>query len=112
MLTTYLFRYTVLQNAPFRSQIFKIVFALVLRRQGGIDPLTKILRSLRSCTRTTSVTVRYRHLANITETQILSSVSLWLSSLLWISQQKLVATATFLERSYNNFQIYHLHSQI
>jgi len=45
MLTTYLFRYTVLQNAPFRSQIFKIVFALALRRQGGIDPLTKILRT-------------------------------------------------------------------
>jgi len=30
-----------LQNAPFRSQIFENF--LRLRRQGGIDPLTKIL---------------------------------------------------------------------
>jgi len=33
----------ILQNAPFRSQIFKKKFRL--RRQDGIDPLTKILRT-------------------------------------------------------------------
>jgi len=41
MLTTYLFN--ILQNAPFRSQIFKIFFA-----SGGkwvLTPLTKILRT-------------------------------------------------------------------
>jgi len=32
-----------LQNAPFRSQIFKIFFAS--GGKGGIDPLTKILRT-------------------------------------------------------------------
>ena len=43
MLTTYLFRYRLLQSAPIRSQIFEIFFAP--RRQRGIDPLTKILRT-------------------------------------------------------------------
>ena len=33
----------ILQNEPFRSQIFKKKFRL--GRQGGIDPLTKILRT-------------------------------------------------------------------
>ena len=42
MLTTYLFRYT-LQNAPFRSQNFTIFF--VSGGKGGVDPLTKILRT-------------------------------------------------------------------
>ena len=38
----------ILQNAPFRGQIFKNF--LRLRRQGGIDPLTKILWTpLSSC---------------------------------------------------------------
>ena len=53
MLTTYLFR--LLQNAPFRSQIFKIFFA-----SGGkgarLTPLTKNLRTfLLSCAITFSV---------------------------------------------------------
>jgi len=41
MLTTYLF--SILQNAPFRSQIFEILFA-----SGGkvaLNPLAKILRT-------------------------------------------------------------------
>jgi len=42
MLTTYLFRYRgLLQNAPFRSQIFNIFFAS--GRNGALTPLTKIL---------------------------------------------------------------------
>jgi len=44
MLTTYLFRYTSECSAPFCSQIFKI-FLASRTRQGGIDPLTKILRT-------------------------------------------------------------------
>jgi len=38
-----IFSVGLLQNAPFRSQMFLIFFRL--RRQGGIDPLTKILRT-------------------------------------------------------------------
>ena len=40
MLTTYS---DILQNAPFRSQIFKIFFAS--GGKGGLTPLTKILRT-------------------------------------------------------------------
>jgi len=47
MLTTYS---DILQNAPFRSQIFKNF--LYLRRQGGIDPLTKVLRTFLAAIRT------------------------------------------------------------
>jgi len=42
MLTTYLF--SILQNAPFRSQLFQNF--LRLRRQGALTTLTKILRTL------------------------------------------------------------------
>jgi len=48
MLTTYLFRYGPIQNAPFRSQIFKIFFASGGKR--ALTPLTKILRTLLSGT--------------------------------------------------------------
>jgi len=43
MLTTYLFRYTLIQNAPFRRQIFNIFFAS--GGKGALTPLTA--RSLR-----------------------------------------------------------------
>ena len=41
MLTTYLF--SILQNAPFRSQIFEILFAS--GGKGALNPLAKILRT-------------------------------------------------------------------
>jgi len=45
ILTTYLlkFRCSLLQNVPFRSQIFKIFFAS--GGKGALTPLTKILRT-------------------------------------------------------------------
>jgi len=42
MLTTYIYSY-ILQDAPFRSQIFKIFFAS--GGKGALTPLTKILRT-------------------------------------------------------------------
>jgi len=59
------------------------------------------LRSLRPCTTSACshqpacIPVCYRHLANVTESQKLG----WLNLVLRIRQQKLVATATYLEGS-------------
>jgi len=47
VMTGWLFRYSLLQNAPFRSQIFTIFFAS--GGKGVLTPLTKILRTPLLC---------------------------------------------------------------